>query len=546
MSQDESEFERKLAELKNRYLGELPGKLRDVQSEADKLKVNLNEEQHRVLKRSIHTLVGSSGVFGLTDLSDALREIETSLPEIIEISSDYIDDIKIKIDRLIVSLDENIPLSDEKNLSNAISQESNTDEHEFKKDIVLAGFDEADGENLSKQFEYFSYDVKLTPDVNELSFDDQYNHSVVLILRCTEDTLESIADKITSFREKSLFRIPLIICSESNSFSIRYEAATIGCEHFLSGAIDISRLVDSIEECFSSVLNDIGRVISIDDDKDLTDYLSVLFSKHGFNFKACSAPEEMIDVISEFNPDLVLMDLNMPEYQGEYLASVIRQFSQWSSMPVLYLSSETNAKKIHFAMSRGADDYLLKPFNDDELVFKVKYKIQRYRLLNKLVSLDGLTGLLKHSVIKQTLDTELERAFRLNYNISVAMIDVDFFKSINDLYGHATGDQVLSSLSQVLKNRFRRCDFVGRYGGEEFLVILPNCALKNATEIIDRIRMDFSSIEFSSDNKLFKVTFSAGVTCFQGDDVSSGTLINLADKLLYKAKESGRNRVISE
>ena len=156
---------------------------------------------------------------------------------------------------------------------------------------------------------------------------------------------------------------------------------------------------------------------------------------------------------------------------------------------------------------------------------------------------DSLTGLLKHTMIKEQLAQELSRARREQTPLSFAMIDIDTFKSVNDNYGHMMGDRVIKSMARMLKQRLRKSDRIGRYGGEEFAIVLPNCDLELAGKIIDKIRTDFSELCHQHEGNKFAVTFSAGISSFPAYE-SADEINRAADDALYQAKNQGRNCIV--
>jgi diguanylate cyclase (GGDEF)-like protein len=155
---------------------------------------------------------------------------------------------------------------------------------------------------------------------------------------------------------------------------------------------------------------------------------------------------------------------------------------------------------------------------------------------------DSLTGLLNHTVLKEQLAIEVARAARLGQKMSFAMVDIDHFKHVNDTYGHPTGDQVIKSISRLLQQRLRKSDVVGRYGGEEFAIILPNTGEEQAVRLLDELRVGFSQVRHLSEGREFYVTFSAGIASCS-NFAGANQLSNAADRALYKAKAQGRNRV---
>jgi len=250
-----------------------------------------------------------------------------------------------------------------------------------------------------------------------------------------------------------------------------------------------------------------------------------------------------MESLLEFAPDLILIDIYMPGCNGMELAKVIRQLDAFVSIPIVFLSAESNLDKQLIAMGLGADDFLTKPIQPLHLVSSVSSRIQRSLKLRSFMVRDSLTGLLNHTTIKEQLSREVALAKRQGTPLAFAMIDIDHFKQVNDAYGHAAGDRVIKSLSRLLKQRLREAEMVGRYGGEEFAVILSNTDGVMAVKVMDAIRKDFSQLRNRADSREFAVTFSCGVAdvLHFGDHAE---LSNAADKALYTAKNSGRNQVV--
>ncbi|MCW8891348.1 MAG: diguanylate cyclase, partial [Sedimenticola sp.] len=213
------------------------------------------------------------------------------------------------------------------------------------------------------------------------------------------------------------------------------------------------------------------------------------------------------------------------------------------SVPILFLSVETERQRQLEALQTGADDFLTKPIRPKELVTAVKMRAWRARILRWMMVRDSLTGLFNHAVIMERLSNSCALAKRQAHPLSVGMIDIDHFKRINDTFGHSTGDKVLVSFSRLLRERLRGTDIIGRYGGEEFLVILPDTSVDQAVQVLDEVRIAFASTQFSADGECFSATLSAGIAEFP--NVASATgLLDAADKALYQAKEQGRNRIL--
>lgn len=254
-------------------------------------------------------------------------------------------------------------------------------------------------------------------------------------------------------------------------------------------------------------------------------------------------PAEIFTHMRSFNPEVILLDVNMPNCTGPELAQIIRMNDDWLRVPIIYLSAETDINRQMNALIKAGDDFVTKPISDNALVAAVFSRAQRARLLSNALSRDSLTGLLKHADIKEQAAIELERALRSGKPASVAMLDIDFFKKVNDSHGHAAGDNVIRALANLLRQRLRRIDSLGRYGGEEFLVVLPDCTAEQALRVLDEIRQRFAELKFIAGGSEFSVTLSAGIASTEGAPASASELLEKADQALYAAKHGGRNQV---
>ena len=258
---------------------------------------------------------------------------------------------------------------------------------------------------------------------------------------------------------------------------------------------------------------------------------------------ALSDPMKALDALSDFYPELVLMHQYMPEIKGRDLGAVIRQRAAVLSIPIVFLSAESDPDKQLELMQIGADEFLTKPISPERLVTAVSILAERFRRLRSMMLRDGLIGLLNHTTTKKQLSIELSRMRRENMSLAFALIDLDHFKSLNDTYEHPIGAQVLKTMSNMLKQRLRMMDLIGRYGDEEFAVALPDVSPSNAVLVFDKVREAFSQIKQIHVGDEFNVTMSCSVAMFPDfEDVPSMT--EIADQALYEAKAKGRNQVV--
>jgi diguanylate cyclase (GGDEF)-like protein len=283
------------------------------------------------------------------------------------------------------------------------------------------------------------------------------------------------------------------------------------------------------------------RVLIVEDSRVAVALIQRTLAQHGIDTRAINDPGRLLEALEDYRPDLVLMDMHMPRFNGVEATRVLRQMGAYNSLPIVYLSGESDVAMQVEALRLGGDQFLMKPFNPVLLAAVVKTRIERFREVQRSTRLDGLTGLFNHTAAKSRLASLVDEAEGRNV-LTVAMLDIDHFKSINDTYGHPVGDQVIRGLAWLLKGRLRSVDLIGRYGGEEFMIALPDVTLEQAGPVIDRIRSDFSALPHAHPHGALHATFSAGLASFPLVDTAAG-LTEAADSALLQAKRLGRNRV---
>ena len=332
--------------------------------------------------------------------------------------------------------------------------------------------------------------------------------------------------------------------SADNKIETRLHAVKAGGRAYFNKPIEIGTLIDTLDKNISGTSNSSPfRVLLIEDSRFQATFFARKLQNVGMETRILIDPLQINKTLDEFSPDLILLDMYMPVATGMELAKVIRQIETYISIPIVFLSAETDKDKQLEAMKFGGDDFLDKSIKPEHLISTISTRVARYRELRALMMRDSLTGLLNHTTIKERLIQETLRAERSNLPLSYIMIDIDHFKNVNDTYGHSAGDRVLKSLSQLLTQRLRRTDIIGRYGGEEFAIILPYTSINNALAVMEELRKSFENIRHRANEEEFSVTFSCGIASLAHFKTAS-ELTEAADKALYIAKREGRNQTI--
>ncbi|MFP5381096.1 MAG: diguanylate cyclase [Gammaproteobacteria bacterium] len=365
--------------------------------------------------------------------------------------------------------------------------------------------------------------------------------SPLLLLDLNSLPVTEWGERIGALRERYAMG-QIIAIGVRSEFEPLQQALRGGCDGCLLEGTSLHGIVERIMELNERQEQEAYRVLIVEDSKTASHLIRRTLEENQIISEIVNDPRQALNALRQFNPDLILMDMYMPNCTGVEAARIIRQHSEFLSTPIVYLSGETNVALQVDAMRLGGDHFLTKPFNPVFLNAIVKSKIERYRALRRTMYHDSLTGLLNHSSGKHTLDMLLSSIAHEGGFLSVVMMDIDHFKQVNDSYGHPVGDQVIRSLSWLLKQRLRKHDVLCRYGGEEFLIALPHTDADQAFLIIDRIRQDFSQIRHPFGDSHFLATSSGGIATYPLHRTGD-TLIKAADEALYQAKRGGRNRI---
>ena len=254
-------------------------------------------------------------------------------------------------------------------------------------------------------------------------------------------------------------------------------------------------------------------------------------------------------------PDLVLCDLVMPGFDGQKLLTMRAQKPDAAAIPVIMLTAADDIERKVELLDKGAADYVTKPFHPKELAARVRVHLRLKQLsdevqaanarLEALATTDELTGLYNRRHFDRLLAGEHQRTTRYKTPLSIALVDVDHFKDVNDTYGHQMGDEVLRNMGSLIKSAVRTTDLAARYGGEEICVILPHTPLTGALELAERLRLLTEEATHTLGEHTIRKTISVGVSCSSAGAESAAELLKRADEALYAAKRSGRNRVMS-
>lgn len=537
MADAKPEFQAQLRALQEAFAADLPKRL-DELAQAWAIGESL-ESRIEAVRRQAHGLAGSGGTFGFPELSQSARALERKLQALQQGHAPLDSTLEQEITREILAIKAGASPA-----SSPVPSPSGARASELGGSVRILSRDESLCTELVPQLQAFGFEVEVFDRFTAFKAStDQGGTALALVdLEASGPDPVDLA-ALGAARGTNGVLLPLVVISEQGDLPNRLQAVRAGAKAYLSKPLDAFRLLDRLDALNPMLQQDPVRVLIIEDDPVLAENNALVLRSGGIESTVVNDPMQALRPLVDDPPDLILMDLDMPGCSGLELAAVIRQQDAFVGVPIVFLSGEQRADQHMAAMRLGADDFLTKPAAPDYLVSVVISRAQRGRRLRSFMVRDSLTGLLNHSAIKEQLDREFARSERLNENLCLAMVDLDFFKRVNDTHGHPSGDRVIRSLARMLQQRLRKTDIVGRYGGEEFAVILPNTAPEAAKRVLDDLRQSFGALRFPFPRDPTHVTLSCGVSGFPRFKTPAA-LTEAADQALYQAKAQGRNRVV--
>lgn len=584
----QNNFEAKLNALRLLYKRDISGKIQEIETAINDATNQATPQSIAHLRFVSHKLAGSGATFGFPEISNEARKIERFSAHYLEqltqnpnhqqhwesvfaslhqlkhladnlqnqqVSSPKLADANV--DKLKMSAGNQVASALHSNTTPAACFSDKAillrlaNEHENEASLLLIEDDHILSRELSTQLGFLGYRIQSRQALK--NFDATQTPiapnqlSAILI-----DTGKQEPNTYISYLQAlkidpaQLKELPIIFLSTHDHIDARLSALRAGAKAFFTKPVDVGVILDTIRQSRSPTENNMPlRVVIVEDQENMARFYAAILEQRGFDVRIVTDARLALDVMHEFMPDLLLVDMYMPYCSGVELAQIIRQQAAFLSTPIVYLSSETDSDAKLEAMRHGGDDFISKPVDPDYLSTSIRIRALRHQRIRQQIVRDGLTGLFNHTRFKEHIQIELLRAARNQEAVSLVMIDIDHFKSVNDQYGHPIGDRVLRLLAQFLEQRLRATDICGRFGGEEFGVLLPSSNAQQTWHIMEKLREDFAHIKHNANENIeFHVTFSCGIA----DNYMSShaaQLIRFADEALYTAKNSGRNQVVT-
>lgn len=536
------DFEAQLQALRQRYARQLPAALNEIRRIALALPASTDPlPDLRRLAQHLHKLAGAASTFGFPLLGERSQVLEQQvkawLPAPPEPGSRLWEALLAGIRELHTEHEPSVP-SDV-----LVIGDTSCAKHQHQSRVAIIEDDAELGAELVLTLRHFGYSATLYSSlaIAEALLPRAVPDALIVDVLFPNEGRGGI-DMVETIKHHLQPDTPILYISVRNDFEALLAAARSGGVGYFNKPLDIPRLIDRLDGLLKPWPERPYRILIVDDDQELAMHIAMVLESSGMLVQIVTRPDQVMDALSAYHPELILMDMYMPECSGVDLVRMIRLQDDWLHVPVVYLSSEQDVDTQLGAMRVGGDDFLTKPVAEQHLLATIRVRVERTRLLGDLIARDSLTGLLTHARLKEQIKIEVARAHREGIPLTLAMLDLDHFKAINDTHGHAAGDQVIKACAHLLRQRLRQSDSIGRYGGEEFVVILPDCTIEAAVQLLEDIRRRLQTIRFVRDHTDFSVSLSGGVATMQ-DHPHPSDLLEAADRAMYRAKQSGRNRL---
>lgn len=523
----------RLRQLLQQFADNLPQRLAELRALEQDLTGAKRLLALQELQAAAHKLAGSLGSFGFGQMSEVARALEQHLQKLLHSPNGDpgLRDINHLLSTMEAMLQAGSDSESTSSEASAIGGAGNS--------VLLIEDDPLLAQLLREQLQVFGWQVQHCEDASSAAalVQQQDPHIVVIDVMLPEGEMAGLR-LLPQLRRHDGSRPELIIMSARWDWEARLEAVRAGITHFFPKPLDINVLVETLDQLAGTQVPAPLRILLIGPDTAQCLQQAERLRAAGMQLDVLHDETQLLERLVQNKPELVLFSGRPHSCTAQQAADVIRQDPVWLGLPILFIQD-------HVETSHYASDTLSSSIDDATLVQAVHTRASHFRQISNLMRRDGLTGLLNHMSFKEHLRIQLSRTVRSKGALSVAMLDIDHFKQINDRYGHAAGDRVLKAIAQLLKQRLRKYDVVGRYGGEEFVIAFPDTSAAQAGQVMQELLDSFARIRFFADGQEFASSFSAGIAAYPAcPDLQ--TLMETADRRLYEAKREGRRRVVSE
>lgn len=534
---DSSALAAEFAALRSEFTAKLPGKLQELEAAVRLAKYD--RESIEIARGLAHRLRGSSGSYGHPDLGEAAGHVEDLLSEALanpalvgtgrwELIDGAMRDMRRCLDRG--------PEVDEWGVTPSAATQKVIlvvdDDPDFLQFAQTVGkklmLNVATARSASEAVRQ-ARSTPLLGAVLDVHLDSQTSFALARQIRDTDANAE----------------IPIAFASVDNCIETRVAAIEAGGTRFFEKPMSAENFAELAQQFVTLSEANKGKVLIVDDDPDILEHYSIQLRAAAIGVETLDSAVGITEKLDQIVPDVLLLDINLPGISGLDVCRALRMSERFEAIPILIITAQTDDHTRLSAFRAGACDVVTKPVIPEEFMARVGVQLERVRFQRDRADKDPLSGLLTRRALVTNFERAQAAATRAGSPLSIILLDLDRFKAINDTFGHSAGDQVIAGFGNLLRRRFRVEDIRGRWGGEEFLVVIPGQDGMFAERAARTILREFSELCFESeDGRKFSATFTAGVAAGPEDGSSMAALVRRADERLYAGKQQGRNQVV--
>ena len=499
----EEEFERKMEQMWLKHQAKMCDRLQVLLEAVSAVKqANLSTELHHNAERAAHKLAGVLGMFSRDSGTNIAREIETLLQENAELNTQQ----QSRFISLVTDLDSLLDLD-----------KNSIEKTRYETNLLLISA----SPRLAKELQQLSITQGMSwhrADNAIEARDWLNNNSPYAVVIDTKATKEAEYLSLVGELSNSASTIPSIVLSETDSLDNRLNATRAGVNSFLVKPIAPESIWQTTSKLIESERSQIASVLIVDDDEVFLDTLRSLLQPWGIRVSTLDSPLLFWQILEGTQPDLVILDIEMPEINGIELCQALRSDPDWQELPVLFLTARQDARTIQQIFETGGDDYICKPVVGAELIARINNRLERSRLLHNLTTIDRLTGLTNRSQSSREIESLLLQAENKQQPFCLSVLKITELEKINYQYGHLTGDRILAQWGKVIQAALRKDEITSYWGNGDFAIAMPNLdktqAKQHLTELFSILR---KKVFASSEGEKFPVAFSFGMAEFVKD-----------------------------
>jgi diguanylate cyclase (GGDEF)-like protein len=528
----EEQQDEALLQLQRDYLRDAPERLAELRKDLSAFRAG-EPDALESLRTRFHRLAGSGGSYGFTRVTEIARGMEhriltppAPLPQDAHLFDEAIEELRKAFDQAATAMDAPMTLG---RLPGFGWRALVMMRPEGRRDRLVEALQVAGFVVVVRDREVDPWDVLPTERPDLVVIGTDLDAEVLTVARYWS--------ALTADRPRAVVMVDLVERLD------RLRTAAAGVDAVFNAAA-VPLEITAYARALARIGAPPATVVVVEDDPAQARLFGTWLAQLNARVTMCNSAQGAREALATETPDLVLLDVDLPDVDGYAIARLMRQDPRLALVPIIFLTARQTLADELEGLRAGGDDFLAKPIEQNHLLQVVLTRTERGRRIRELVHRDGLTGVINHATLMAELDHAVAFAARHGEPLCFLMLDLDHFKRINDTYGHLVGDQVLMHVARIFRKAIRSSDLLGRYGGEEFGIILRRCPPANGRIIAEKLRqalVDNPVHVAASDDIQLRV--SIGVATFHGAGMSATEMAAAADRALYRAKSTGRDRV---